>query len=50
MSTKTFKGTVTLHGSSSFIPLTFDPREVIGKIRAPVKVTARPTQPKPAAQ
>ena len=36
---KTFKGLVTLHGSSSFIPLTFDPREVFGKVRVPVKVT-----------
>ena len=39
MITKTFRGTVTLHGSSSFIPLTFDPKEVFGKVRAPVKVT-----------
>ena len=39
MRTKTFTGTVMLHGSSSFIPLTFDPKEVFGKVRAPVKVT-----------
>jgi hypothetical protein len=39
MPTKTFSGTVMLHGSSSFIPLTFDPKEVFGKVRAPVKVT-----------
>jgi hypothetical protein len=39
MRTKTFSGTVMLHGSSSFIPLTFDPKEVFGKVRAPVKVT-----------
>jgi hypothetical protein len=34
-----FKGVITMHGSSSFIPLTFDPKEVFGKVRAPVKVT-----------
>jgi Domain of unknown function (DUF1905) len=33
--------TVTLHleGSTCFIPVTFDPKAVFGKVRAPVKVT-----------
>jgi hypothetical protein len=33
--------TVTLHreGSMCFIPVTFDPKAVFGKVRAPVKVT-----------
>lgn len=39
MSSKTFMGTIMRHGSACFIPLTFDPREVFGKVRAPVKVT-----------
>src|SRR4029450_3391518 len=36
---KTFKATIVRDGSMCFIPLTFDPREVFGKVRAPVKVT-----------
>jgi len=36
---KTFKATVVRDGSMCFIPLTFDPREVFGRVRAPVKVT-----------
>ena len=39
MSFKTFKTTIVRDGSMCFIPLTFDPRSVFGKIRAPVKVT-----------
>lgn len=34
-----FKGTVQRHGSAGFIELPFDPRELFGKVRAPVKVT-----------
>jgi hypothetical protein len=36
---KTFKTTIVRDGSMCFIPLTFDPRSVFGKVRAPVKVT-----------
>jgi bacteriocin resistance YdeI/OmpD-like protein/uncharacterized protein DUF1905 len=36
---KTFTTTIVRDGSMCFIPLTFDPREVFGKVRAPVKVT-----------
>ncbi len=39
MSSKTFKTTIYRDGSMCFIPLTFDPASVFGKIRAPVKVT-----------
>jgi hypothetical protein len=39
MSSKTFTTTIVRNGSMCFIPLTFDPREVFGKIRAPVRVT-----------
>src|SRR5437867_9946773 len=39
MSSKTFKTTIVREGSMCFIPLTFDPKSVFGKIRAPVKVT-----------
>jgi hypothetical protein len=39
MSSKTFKATIVREGSMCFIPLTFDPRTVFGKVRAPVKVT-----------
>jgi len=34
-----FKGTVRRHGSAGFIELPFDPKQVFGKVRAPVKVT-----------
>jgi Bacteriocin-protection, YdeI or OmpD-Associated/Domain of unknown function (DUF1905) len=37
--TKTFKTTVVRDGSMCFIPVTFDPKVVFGKVRAPVKVT-----------
>jgi hypothetical protein len=37
--TKTFKTTVVRDGSICFIPVTFDPTVVFGKVRAPVKVT-----------
>ena len=36
---KTFKTRIVRDGSACFIPVTFDPRTVFGKIRAPVKVT-----------
>ena len=36
---KTFRATIVRDGSMCFIPLTFDPKPVFGKIRAPVKVT-----------
>jgi hypothetical protein len=36
---KTFKTTIVRDGSMCFIPLTFDPKPVFGKVRAPVKVT-----------
>jgi Bacteriocin-protection, YdeI or OmpD-Associated len=34
VSSKTFKTTIVREGSMSFIPLTFDPKRVFGKIRA----------------
>jgi hypothetical protein len=34
-----FKGTVQRHGSAGYIELPFDPKDVFGKVRAPVKVT-----------
>lgn len=36
---KTFQTTIFRDGSTCFIPVTFDPRPVLGKLRAPVKVT-----------
>ena len=36
---KTFKTTIFRDGSTSFIPVPFDPKPVFGKVRAPVKVT-----------
>ncbi len=36
---KTFKTTIVRDGSMCFIPVTFDPAPVFGKVRAPVKVT-----------
>lgn len=39
MSSKTFKATIVREGSMCFIPLTFDPKSVFGKVRAPVRVT-----------
>jgi Domain of unknown function (DUF5655)/Bacteriocin-protection, YdeI or OmpD-Associated/Domain of unknown function (DUF1905) len=36
---KRFKGTIVREGSMCFIPLTFDPKDAFGKVRAPVKVT-----------
>ena len=38
-SSKTVRVSIVRHGSICFIPLEFDPREVFGKLRAPVKVT-----------
>ena len=37
--TKTFNVTIVRNGSICYIPLTFDPKPVFGKLRAPVKVT-----------
>ena len=34
-----FKGTLQRAGSAGYIELPFDPKEVFGKVRAPVKVT-----------
>jgi hypothetical protein len=39
MISKTFRTSVVRNGSMCFIPLTFDPKTVFGKVRAPVKVT-----------
>jgi len=39
MTSKTFRTTVVRSGATCFIPLTFDPKAVFGKVRAPVKVT-----------
>ena len=39
MISKTFTTTIVRDGSMCFIPLTFDPKSVFGKVRAPVKVT-----------
>ena len=39
MSTKTFTATIVRKEGMCYIPLTFDPKTVFGKIRAPVKVT-----------
>src|SRR2546422_5923491 len=39
MASKTFRTRIVREGSSCFIPLTFDPKSVFGKVRAPVRVT-----------
>jgi len=39
MIAKTFRTTVVQEGSMCFIPLTFDPKAVFGRVRAPVSVT-----------
>jgi hypothetical protein len=39
MVARTFKTTIFRDGSICFIPVTFDPRAVFGRVRAPVKVT-----------
>ena len=39
MSTKTFKATIVRKDGMCYIPLTFDPKAVFGKIRVPVTVT-----------
>jgi bacteriocin resistance YdeI/OmpD-like protein/uncharacterized protein DUF1905 len=36
---KTFVTTIVRDGSTCFVPVTFDPKPVFGKVRAPVKVT-----------
>jgi hypothetical protein len=39
VSSKTFRTTIAREGSMCFIPVTFDPVAVFGRVRAPVKVT-----------
>ncbi|WP_158231283.1 YdeI/OmpD-associated family protein [Bradyrhizobium sp. C9] len=39
MTSKTYEATIVLEGSTCFIPVTFDPKVVFGKVRAPVLVT-----------
>lgn len=39
MTTRTFRATIVRDGATCFIPLTFDPKAVFGRVRAPVKVT-----------
>ena len=39
MISRTFTVTIVRDGSSCFIPLAFDPKNVFGRVRAPVKVT-----------
>src|SRR5229473_3199694 len=39
MKSKTFRTKIVREGSMCFVPLTFDPKAVFGKVRAPVKVT-----------
>jgi hypothetical protein len=39
MASKTFKATIVRDEGMCYIPLTFDPKAVFGKIRAPVRVT-----------
>ena len=39
MVARTFRTTIFRDGSTCFIPISFDPRAVFGKIRAPVRVT-----------
>jgi hypothetical protein len=39
MVAKTFRTTIVRDGATCFIPLTFDPKAVFGKVRAAVKVT-----------
>ena len=39
MTSRTVKVTVLSDGSMSALPVPFDPKEVFGKVRAPVKVT-----------
>jgi len=39
MPSKTFTTTIYRDGSTCLVPLTFDPKTVFGKVRAPVKVT-----------
>lgn len=39
MTATTFTVTLVRNGAVCFVPVPFDPREVFGKVRAPVKVT-----------
>jgi len=39
MASKTFTTTIVRSESMCYIPITFDPKEVFGRVRAPVKVT-----------
>ena len=36
---RTFRATIVRDGSMCYIPVTFDPKPVFGKVKAPVKVT-----------
>jgi hypothetical protein len=38
VTSKTFRTRIVREGSMCFIPLTFDPKPVFGKVRSPVKV------------
>jgi hypothetical protein len=38
---KTYRTRIVREGSTCFIPVPFDPRQVFGKLRAPVRVTLR---------
>ena len=39
MKSKIFRTKIVREGSMCFVPLTFDPKAVFGRVRAPVKVT-----------
>lgn len=39
VASKTFEATIVREGSMCYIPLSFDPKTVFGKVRAPVTVT-----------
>jgi hypothetical protein len=39
VTTKTYRTQIVHHDAMSYIPVTFDPKQVFGKIRAPVKVS-----------
>jgi len=40
VASKTFKTTLQRDGAMCAIPVPFDPKDVFGKVRAPVKVTS----------
>ncbi|HEV7763968.1 MAG TPA: YdeI/OmpD-associated family protein [Thermoanaerobaculia bacterium] len=39
MSSKTYKTTIVREESMCYVPVPFDPKEIFGRVRAPVKVT-----------